>query len=94
MKRVRSTKVNGETCKVFWRGKADGFTAFGECSSAERIIVFSTDLDPVALCDVILHEVLHQAIPQLSEEAVNQYAIDASDLLHRIGLINDDAIDD
>ena len=40
---------------------------------------------PVDLLDTLIHECLHAAIPDLSEDAVNDSATDIAKVLHRLG---------
>lgn len=68
------------------RGKTDT-DADGETEHSRRETTISKDLDPHSLrfLETVLHEALHDCVPDLAEKAVGETARDIALLLRRMG---------
>lgn len=91
MKNIRSTKVRGRKWKIQWREPSsyvEGDDALGWCYPEERVIAITKGLTNSLTAEIILHEVAHAFFPDLTEEAITQYAKEAADTLARVNLID------
>jgi hypothetical protein len=58
---------------------------WGDCDYQQRLIRVDPQADDLNLLDTIIHEYLHAAQPDLSEQAVTDTASDLAGLLFRLG---------
>tara|TARA_Y100001973_G_C5209184_1_gene344068 strand:- start:2492 stop:2971 length:480 start_codon:yes stop_codon:yes gene_type:complete len=67
--------------------------AAGECDQIgvpDKAIWVATQQRPVDVLDTLIHELLHAALPDLCEEAVEETATDIARVLNRLGVTVDD----
>ena len=63
--------------------------AHGLCSSNTRLITIDSEAPRHRHLELLLHEILHAACYDLSEECVSEYARDAARILKRLGYSNE-----
>lgn len=92
MRRIRSITVGGRRCRVVWRplGREN---AIGLAYPDQMLIEIDPRWDDLTTASVLVHEYLHKALPDLTEEKVDQMGEEIATMLHKAALLIDEDSD-
>ncbi len=91
-KPIKAHTFNGRRYRIELRNPPDA-GAIGTCddpSEPERTIYLSPQEDDFTALEVAIHEGLHACFWFLTEEAVDQAALDLASFIQRLGLLRED----
>lgn len=86
MKRIRSATINGKRHRIIWRDLSKE-NAIGLAYPDQCLIEIDPKWEDVMIVSTLVHEYMHKACPDMTEEKVDQIGDEVAAMLDRAMLI-------